>query len=595
MPSPGFTLSGRLRQVIALFVWLFRLMWPHAPTALVGRLCLCVGLALLPLIENWYLGRIIDSLVVRSPTVWSSLIGYGTATITTAILVATNSYLYQLLWVRIASVIKVLELQDRARLDLAAHHMPEVQSLLRRVADQGVHRPANMTLSGFDCIRYLLGIIFAATALAIFDGWIILLAVAASLPSLFIEWKFGERGWGIFSLQSEHQKRYWELALKFTDLSGIQALKLGEHTPYFIRELQKINSTADQQTLTVEGSRSRWEIAAGTVAQVLILAVIAFLISQVLAGLLEVGKFSFYLQTAFTLRVSLSSFFGELSRVATNALYVQDRLNLSQLRPLLDWGKHTTADEAESSIEFCSVSLRYPGGQRDALRNVSLIIQPGERIAIVGENGAGKSTFIKAMLRLYDPYNGSIRIGGTPINELSERAHNKLFSVLPQDYNLFCLPLWESVAVCQRSDLDEARFSEALEVSGLRPVVEKLEGGIEQMLGAYQSKGVELSGGEWQRVAVARALYREAPILILDEPTSAADAGAEQLFFDRLFSLRRKQTVILISHRFSTVRKADRILVMQNGELIESGSHEELLAQQGHYADLFLKQRAGYI
>jgi ATP-binding cassette subfamily B protein len=132
-------------------------------------------------------------------------------------------------------------------------------------------------------------------------------------------------------------------------------------------------------------------------------------------------------------------------------------------------------------------------------------------------------------------------------------------------------------------------------VSGLRPVVEKLEGGIEQMLGAYQSKGVELSGGEWQRVAVARALYREAPILILDEPTSAADAGAEQLFFDRLFSLRRKQTVILISHRFSTVRKADRILVMQNGELIESGSHEELLAQQGHYADLFLKQRAGYI
>jgi len=246
-------------------------------------------------------------------------------------------------------------------------------------------------------------------------------------------------------------------------------------------------------------------------------------------------------------------------------------------------------------LEFRNVSFRYPGAERDALHNVSFELRPGQRIALIGENGAGKTTITKLIARLYDPTEGQILLDGTDLREFDLEDWRGEVGVIFQDYMRYHMLLWENIGLGRVELLgDRQRIEKAARLSLATDVAARLEKGLEQMVGRRFTGGVDLSGGEWQKVALGRAYMRDAQLLILDEPTATLDARAEHRVFERFADLTRGKIAVLISHRFSTVRMADRILVLHDGEVLEDGTHEELLALNGQYAELFELQASGY-
>ena len=246
-------------------------------------------------------------------------------------------------------------------------------------------------------------------------------------------------------------------------------------------------------------------------------------------------------------------------------------------------------------FEFRDVGFRYPGSEQWAVRHLSFRIAPGERVALVGENGAGKTTLVKLLARLYDPDEGCVFLDGVDLRDYDLDSLRRNIGVIFQDFVRYEFVLRENIAISQVDELDdEAKIREAARRSLADAVAARLAKGYDQMLGRRFDGGVELSGGEWQKVALARAYMREAQVLILDEPTAALDARAEYEVFLRFAELTRGRMAVLISHRFSTVRMADRILVLQGGQLVDQGTHDELLARGGLYAELFTLQAAGY-
>jgi ATP-binding cassette subfamily B protein len=250
----------------------------------------------------------------------------------------------------------------------------------------------------------------------------------------------------------------------------------------------------------------------------------------------------------------------------------------------------------EGRIEFENVTFRYEGSDRDVLKNVSFTIEPGETMAIVGRNGAGKTTLIKLISRLYDPVEGRVVIDGHDVRDYDPEELRKQLGVLYQDYATYQTTAHENIGLGRVEEIENLEAIEAAaNQGGASEIIGKLPDGYETMLGKWFDEGYNLSGGEWQKVALSRAFMRDARILVLDEPTAALDAQAEFDLFQRLRSLTRGRTAIFISHRFSTVRVADRILVLENGELVEQGSHAELMRQEGRYARLFTLQAAAYL
>src|SRR5574341_188591 len=286
-----------------------------------------------------------------------------------------------------------------------------------------------------------------------------------------------------------------------------------------------------------------------------------------------------------------------LSQIYEQSLYLSDLFTFFDVQPrvISKPGARPVPAPIRRGFEFQDVGFRYPGSDRWAVRHLTFTLAPDERLALVGENGAGKTTLVKLLARLYDPDEGRILLDGVDLREYDLESLRRNIGVIFQDFVRYDFILKENIGVSQVERLaDEARIREAARRSLADDVAARLTGGYDQMLGRRFDNGVELSGGEWQKVALGRAYLREAQVLILDEPTAALDARAEYEVFLRFAELTRGKMAVLISHRFSTVRMAERILVLKNGEMVEQGTHEELVALRGLYAELFGLQAAGY-
>jgi ATP-binding cassette, subfamily B, bacterial len=286
-----------------------------------------------------------------------------------------------------------------------------------------------------------------------------------------------------------------------------------------------------------------------------------------------------------------------LSQVFEQSLYLDDLFSFLEIEPSirLKPGAKPVPVPIRTGFTFEGVGFKYPGSEQWAVRQLDFALAPGERIALVGENGAGKTTLVKLLARLYDPTEGRILLDGVDLREYDIDSLRRNIGVIFQDFVRYDFLLKENIAVGNIERVtDEPAIKTAAERSLADSVVQRLTGGFEQMLGKRFEGGVDLSGGEWQKVALARAYMREAQLLILDEPTAALDARAEYEVFLRFSELTRGRMAVLISHRFSTVRMADRILVLKGGELVEQGTHEALVALGGLYSELFQLQAAGY-
>jgi ATP-binding cassette subfamily B protein len=334
--------------------------------------------------------------------------------------------------------------------------------------------------------------------------------------------------------------------------------------------------------------------ATGTVGYYLAYAYITW---RTLTGEFSVGDLTFLAGSFRRLRTLLEGLLTSFSSTASQALYLNDLFSFFEVKPeiLSPANPRSFPNPIERGFEFEDVGFRYPGSERWAVRHLSFTLHAGEVLALVGENGAGKTTLVKLLTRLYDPVEGRILLDGHDLREYGLEALRGSMGVIFQDFVRYNLSAGDNIAVGKiDARSDRARIERAAKRSQADEVIAKLPGGYQQMIGKRFKDGVELSGGEWQKIAISRAYMREAAVLILDEPTAALDARSEFEVFQRFKELSSGKTAILISHRFSSVRMADRILVLAEGHIEAAGTHDELLAQSGRYSELFELQAAGY-
>jgi ATP-binding cassette subfamily B protein len=315
------------------------------------------------------------------------------------------------------------------------------------------------------------------------------------------------------------------------------------------------------------------------------------------SGRLSIGDLALYTAAVTSVQVSVQMIFRNLSTIHENVLYMTELDNLLARRPAITAPPQPRAlpEPVTGAVVFDDVTFAYPGSKRPALDRVSLRIEPGQTVAIVGENGAGKSTLVKLLCRLYDPGAGRILCDGVDLRELDPAVYRENITAIFQDHCLYQATAAENIGLGAVAHIeDRSRVERAARAAGVDSLLEGMPQGYDTPLGKWFARGVQLSGGQWQKVALARAFMRDAPLLALDEPTAALDARAEHDLFLRLAELTRGRTTLYISHRFSTVRQADRIVVLDQGRVTEDGTHAELLALGGRYAELYHLQAAAY-
>jgi len=440
--------------------------------------------------------------------------------------------------------------------------------------------------------------LLAITALLLSFHWLIALilftaVIAGTAMRLIYTGKMYR--WQREQTATERQAGYLNRLL--TDSSYAKEIRLFDLGPLFIRRFRDVRRKLREGRLAITRKRYLADFAAQAVATAAIYGSYAYVAYQAVWGKITYGDLVMYYQAFQRVQGFLQGILGSLT-----GLY-EDNLFLSNLYEFLDL-KHTVSEPIQArpvpqpmqrGIVLDHVSFQYPGGTRKALEDVSLFIRPGEVVAFVGQNGSGKTTLIKLLCRLYDPTGGTITIDGVDLRQFATKALRHEIAIIFQDYAHYHLTARENIWLGNTLlPPDHERVSAAARRSGVDDVIRALPHGYDTMLGKQFKDGEELSIGEWQKVALARAFMRDAQIIVLDEPTSSMDAKAEYEAFQSFRRLVSGRTAILISHRFSTVRMADRIYVLKHGSVIEGGSHEELIKRQGVYADLFEKQARSY-
>ncbi len=487
-------------------------------------------------------------------------------------------------------------IRHAATLDLYQFENPEFYDKLEMARRQTTGRTVLMTLV-LSQFQDIITLAFLGAGLVAFNPWLILILVVAVIPSFLGETHFNEK---IYSLTTSWTPERRELDyLRYIGASDETAkeVKIFNLADFLANRFKTISYRYFLANRKLAINRAGWGSllsSAGTAAYYFAYVMILL---QTIKGLITVGTLTFLSGSFQRMRNMLQGIMSRFSRITEQALYLKDWFEFFEIQPTIKAvsGSRKIPVPFKEGFTFEKVSFKYPGTTHYAIRDLSFHLKAGEKLALVGENGAGKTTLVKLLSRLYEPSEGRILLDGIDIREYDLESLRNAIGVIFQDYIRFQMKVSENIAIGNIEQvLEMPLIEDAAHKSLADTVIEGLPKKYEQVLGRRFANGVELSGGQWQKLALARAYMRDAQLLILDEPTSALDARAEHEVFLRFSELIEGKTAVLISHRFSTVRMADRILFLQNGQLKELGSHEELLEQGGMYAELFALQAKGY-
>ncbi len=563
--------------------------------------------SLVPVAVLWIGKLIIDGVVAGVATVraggtpdWWHLAGLVGLELGIAVvgegLARLSSLLESLLGDLFANRLSVRLMQHAATLDLAQFEDPEVYDHLERARRQTVGRIGLFTLL-LGTAQDLITLIALASVLLVQLPWLLLLLTVAVLPAFLGEAHFASLGYSLLFRWTPERRlldylRYMgasDESAKEVKLFGLSNFLVGRYATLSDKFYQENKQLAVKRNIV-----STLLVTLGTLGYYGAYGVIIY---RTVMGDFTIGTLTFLAGSFRQSRSLIQSVLISLSSIYEQSLYLSDLFTFFDVRPSVvsKPGARAVPRPLQSGFRFENVGFRYPGSERWAVRGLSFSFEPHERIALVGENGAGKTTLVKLLARLYDPDEGRILLDGVDLRDYDLDSLRKNIGIIFQDFVRYDFVLRENIGVSQVEALDDdARIREAARRSLADSVAERVPQGFDQMLGRRFDNGVELSGGEWQKVALARAYMRDAQVLILDEPTAALDARAEYEVFLRFAELTKGRMAVLISHRFSTVRMADRILVLKGGELVDDGTHEELVARGGLYAELFSLQAAGY-
>lgn len=520
-----------------------------------------------------------------------------------ALLVATiagaqrgMSLCQSLLRAQLSQRVNVMILEKALTLELAHFENSDFYDKLTRARREASSRPLSLVMRTFGLGQNAVSLISFGTLLFSFSPWAVLLLLLAGLPAFLAEAKFSGQAFRLFLWRSPETRMQLYLETVLAREDHVKEVKLFGLGPLFLERYRNIFRKLYKEDRDLTIRRDTWGFLLGLIATATLYGAYAWIALSAIARSITLGQMTMYLML---FRQGQSAVSAILS--AVGGMY-EDNLYLSTLYEYLETpvdvrsGAVVHGPMPDDGIRFENVSFSYPGAEKPTLVDVTLHIRPGESLALVGENGSGKTTLIKLLTRLYSPTAGRITLDGQDLRDWDEAALRDRIGVIFQDFTRYQLILGENIGAGDvRHFEDEARWREAGEKGLAAPIVETLPEGYRTPLGKWFNDGRELSGGQWQKIALSRAFMRSrADILVLDEPTAAMDAGAEATIFEHFRALTKGRIAILISHRFSTVRMADQIVVLQDGRIIERGSHDELMHVNGHYAHLFSLQAKGY-
>ena len=591
-----------------------KLVWQTSPTLATGTLVLRLVRAVLPVL-TLYVGKlIIDEVIALAsgpeiPATLSAWVASGLldrlawllgAELALAVLFdvlgRVVALLDSLLAEQFSNITSVRLMEHAATLDLEDFEDSELQDRLDRARRQASGR---MTLTSqlFGQAQDVITIISFAAGLAAYAPWLIPLLLIALVPAFVGEAHFNAQSYALTYSRTPEQRELDYVRQTGASVETAKEVKIFALNAFLIDRYRELAERFYQGNRRLAVRRATWGSALTGIGTVGYYVAYAYLVWRTIAGQFTIGDLTFLAGSFRRLRTLLEGLLVGFSQTAGQAMYLDDLFSFFTIEPEI----HSPPNARRFPIpiregfRFEDVGFIYPGAERWAVRHLDFTLKAGEVLALVGENGAGKTTLVKLLARLYDPDEGRILLDGHDLREYDLEDLRANIGVIFQDFVRYHLTAAENIAVGRiEARGDRERIEQAAERSLADEVIRRLPAGYDQVIGKRFRTGVELSGGEWQKIAIARAYMRDAQLLILDEPTAALDARAEFEVFQRFKELSAAKTAVLISHRFSSVRMADRILVLAEGEVEAMGTHEELLTQRGRYAELFELQAAGY-
>ncbi|HEY1952480.1 MAG TPA: ABC transporter ATP-binding protein [Gemmatimonadaceae bacterium] len=595
-----------LRYVPALF----RLIWKTHRGYTVAMVGLRIARSVVPVSTFWVGKLILDAVIAAKggtgplSQVWRYLVLELLVVLVGEILARASSLIESLLGDLFSNAMSVELMQHAAKLDLAQFEDPDFYDHLERARRQTVGRIALLSLL-LSMSQDALTLVTLAGALIAYNPWLLLLLAVAVIPSFLGETHFASLGYSLLFRWTPERRQLDYLRYVGASDKTAKEVQMFGLAPWLAERYRDLSQRFYEENRDLSIRRGVVSALLSILGTVGYYAAYVMILLRAVRGEITIGTLTFLAASFGRGRDVIQNILMSASNVYEQALYLRDLFVFLDMRPTIESPPNARPIPAriQSGFVFDDVGFRYPGSDRWAVRNVSMTLKPGERVALVGENGAGKTTITKLLARLYDPTEGRITLDGVDLREYDLPSIRRAIGVIFQDFVRYDMRFDENIGVGEidsvRAELEKdngtpASITAAAENSLAASLLPRFAKGYQQMLGRRFDEGVDLSGGEWQKIALARAYIRDAQVLILDEPTAALDARAEYEVFLRFSELVAGRMAILISHRFSTVRMADRIIVLRHGRVEETGSHEELLANGGLYEELFTMQAQGY-
>lgn len=511
--------------------------------------------------------------------------------------VLKETYFDYLLRYKLQNRLNTLFCEKLSNMDISKLEDPKIQDLITKAKDTLTWRPPDFLRAFSYVFNNLVAFVSTFILLLVYGIWIPILITLLGIPRLFIRAKMGQLQWSIWGSGAPEVRKLWHLQWILTHKNTIVESRVFQSSSSLI---QRYKQTQDHLFSKNKEPLNRFVKIASLpqVAEMGILFVFAyFKLPDVLNGSMSVGEFSFFVELLSRLADSVGGMVGNFGWMYENNLYVNhlfDVLNVKNIVFDKENPIRIPHDPYPPTIEFKNVSFKYPGAPAKTLKNLNFIIKSGENVALVGKNGAGKTTIVKLLCRFYDADSGEILINGVNIKDVSRADWYTYIGTLFQEFVHYDFSVKDNIVMADPEHVDKNRLIEAARKSGALEFIDELPEKFDQQLGKEYEGGIELSQGQWQKIAITRAFYEGAPVLILDEPTSAIDAETEYEIFQNLEKFYKDKTLFLISHRFSTVRNADKIIVLDKGKIIEEGNHTSLISKKGVYKRMFEKQALGY-
>ena len=601
----------RIRELPTVFAQVpgtFRLAWEADRAGVLAVAALTAALAAFPAGLAWVGKLIVDAVVaaasdgaVRSERVlWL----VGLELLLMALTVAAGRLLglrRELMRARLGNRVNERILEKALELEVRHFEDAEVYDKMQNARREASARPLSLVNQSFIVAQNAATVLGLSALLWRLSPWSVLVIVASSVPAFVAEARLAAESFRVNSWRAPEGRKLNYLEWLLTRDGYVKEVKLFGLGPLVLSRYRALFGRFYDEDRRLAIRRMAWGVTLGLLALGVFYGMYALVAARAARAEISLGDLTLYLAVFRQGQSSVQNVLFAVGAMYEDALYMS---NLTSYLAIPAGGEAPRRLPPASpprgrplEVEFANVSFRYPGREEWALREVSLTLRPGEKLGLVGENGAGKSTLVKLLLRFYDPSEGSVRYGGVDVRDMEVRDLRQRMGAVFQDFVRYQFTAAENVGLGEPSRVeDRGRIRQALERAGALPVVERLPSGLDTVLGGWFEAGHELSAGQWQKLAVARAFMRQdAEVLVLDEPTASIDAEAEHELFQRFRALAADRSAIVISHRFNTVRIADRIAVLHNGRIVEVGTHRELLDLDGRYAHLFRLQAQGYL